>query len=520
MVTGMLIGATLGETFKVIRLIGQGGMGAVYEAENIRINKRFAIKVLSREVLGNPEVVHRFQREARISSSLGHPHIIEIIDFNETEEGTSYIVMEFLDGEDLAARLERVKKLPPSLAVPIAGQVCSALGAAHDCDIVHRDLKPGNIFLCAVKGQGDFVKVLDFGISKILGSTSLHTREELLIGTPNYMAPEQAEGYHQRVGPWTDIFALGTILYEMLSGRLAFISDSLPSLLYKVVHVHPEPLSAVVPDIPGELAAVVEKAMAKRPEDRFSSMAELASALSRAVSEGHAEASGSAHLLDQGAEKASSSTDPREISHQSTVSAGRVGGPLSTMTSAASEMPGASGKKNARRITLVIAAAVAVTVGIMVLAVGPSEEVSPVSGAGSPDAKESVTPLRGEVAGSQPLPKMSARASGTPGDAGKAVRSEGKAVPDAVPATVRIRLRGTPRGARVTDLSSGVVLGSIPLVLETKRSSRRIKYRVEYKGYRRRTLDIIPEEDRTLEVKLKRAARRFDPNRITNPFAK
>ena len=517
MATGMLIGATLGGTFKVTRLVGQGGMGAVYEAQNIRLNKRFAVKVLSRDVLENPDVVHRFQREARICSSLGHPHITEIIDFNETEDGTSYIVMEFLDGEDLSTRLERVKKLPPSLAVPIVGQVCSALGTAHDNDIVHRDLKPANIFLCAIKDQGDFVKVLDFGISKILGSTSLHTREDLLIGTPNYMAPEQAEGHHQRVGPWTDIFALGTILYEMLSGRLAFISDSLPSLLYKVVHVHPEQLSAVVPDIPEELAAVVEKAMAKRPEDRFCSMAELASALSRAVSPDHAKSGGSAHLLDRGGAEDAKSAEMLELSHQSTVSAAKVGGPLSTMTSAASEIPGASGKKNTRHLTLAIAAAVvvAVAVGIVVLAVGPSEDagVGPVAGAGPPDAQESAAPVGGQVAGSQPLPKVSASASGTPGDAGQGG-------PDAVPATVRIRFQGKPRGARVTDLSSGAVLGSIPLVLETKRSSRRVKYRVEHKGYRRRVLELSPDEDRTVEVKLKRAGRRFNPDRITNPFAK
>jgi len=159
---------------------------------------------------------------------------------------------------------------------------------------------------------------------------------------------------------------------------------------------------------------------------------------------------------------------------------------------------------------------VAAVVGIGVYSVGPAEDagVGPVAGTGPPDAREAVAPLKGQVPGSQPLPKMSGGASGTPpGDAGQEA-------PDAVPATVRIRFRGKPRGARVIDLSSGQVLGNIPLVLETKRSSRQVKYRVEHKGYRRRVLALTPDEDRTVEVKLRRAARRFNPDRITNPFAK
>jgi serine/threonine protein kinase len=271
-----LVGQVLANTYKVVRPLGRGGMGAVFEATNVRIGKKFAIKVLSERVRADRQVLERFRREALIATDIGHPHIVEVIDFDCTDDGLAYMVMEFLQGQDLSVVLNAVGPLPVERAVHIAGQICSALHAAHQHNVVHRDLKPANIFLCRDRGHDDFVKVLDFGISKILGAASNLTSGNTVIGTPCYMAPEQAESRHERVGPWTDVFALGTMLYQVLSGEQPFIADSTPALLYKIVRHRPPALDELRPTIPGALAAVVAKAMEKRPEDRFASMRELA----------------------------------------------------------------------------------------------------------------------------------------------------------------------------------------------------------------------------------------------------
>ena len=274
-----LIGKVLGGTYKVVRLLGVGGMGSVYEAENVRIGKRFAVKVLSSLASANKEVVRRFRREAQIATDLGHPHIVEVIDFNETPEGMSYMVMEFLDGEDLDSLLCREKSLSLQQAIAIVHQVCSALQAAHGRHIIHRDLKPANVFLCKRGTRTDYVKVVDFGISKIIGATSLLTQEDSLLGTPSYMAPEQVQGQISRIGPWTDIFAIGNILYQMLYGRPAFVGGSLMEIAYQSINNDPPPLQNVCDDLPEGFIAVVEKAMAKEPKQRFSSMKGLSEKL-------------------------------------------------------------------------------------------------------------------------------------------------------------------------------------------------------------------------------------------------
>ena len=166
---GALSGAVLGGAYQVTRLIGEGGMGAVYEALQLRLNKRVAIKVMSRELASNSEALTRFRREAEVTSRLGHPHLVNVMDFGATDSGEPYLVMEYLDGEDLDHRIRSVGRLPLEVAVEVTRQVASALAAAHDEGIVHRDLKPANVFLLKVKGEADFVKVLDFGISRDQG---------------------------------------------------------------------------------------------------------------------------------------------------------------------------------------------------------------------------------------------------------------------------------------------------------------------------------------------------------------
>ena len=277
------IGTILNESYEVQRLLGKGGMGAVYEGVNVRLGRRVAIKVLSNLAVDDPEVVHRFRREAKLATDLAHPHIIDVLDFNETVDGVPYMVMEQLSGQDLETLIRCSGTVPVERVAFIIRQICSALHAAHTSSVVHRDLKPANVFLCDNKAFADFAVVLDFGISKVLGSSSLKTGDDLVIGTPHYMAPEQVDRARGKIGPATDIFAIGAIMYQMLAGAMPFEADSAPALLYALVHKEPEPLAALQPELDQAVVAVVERALAKSPQDRFSSVLELSTALCQAV---------------------------------------------------------------------------------------------------------------------------------------------------------------------------------------------------------------------------------------------
>ena len=274
----------LAGTYRIIRLIGEGGMGAVYEAKHTRLPRRFAVKVLFPHVAAHSEAVDRFKQEAMITSELGHPHIVDVVDFNFTSEGQAYLVMEYLEGENLEERLEQEKRLPLKKVEAILTQTASALDAAHKRGIIHRDLKPQNLFLCNNGQQEeDYLKVLDFGISKVRGSNAVHTRTHIVIGTPWYMSPEQARGRASSVDHRTDMFAMGTMLYEMLSGTPPFMGETPDAVLYQVVHEEPEALSGLRDDVTWTLQEVVRKAMAKKPEDRYDTMSELAREFTKAI---------------------------------------------------------------------------------------------------------------------------------------------------------------------------------------------------------------------------------------------
>jgi serine/threonine-protein kinase len=276
------VGTVLAETYEITQLLGQGGMGAVYAAKHLRLpGKRVAIKVLLGLAATDREAYARFRREAEIASRIGHPNIVTVHDFNVLPSGTPYLVLEFLDGEDLAHRLER-GALPIEQAMAIARQIGSALQAAHRADVVHRDLKPGNVYLVPTEIGGELVdqaKVLDFGISKIRGSSTVMTQDSVLLGTPQYMAPEQALGKNQQIDGRTDIFALGAIVYEMVSGKPAFMGNTLAEVVFKVVYDKQQPLSAILPTLPKNVSDAVEKALAKEQNDRFADVAEFIAAL-------------------------------------------------------------------------------------------------------------------------------------------------------------------------------------------------------------------------------------------------
>ena len=204
-----LVGSVLEGAYRITRLIGEGGMGAVYEAVQLRLNKRVAVKLMARDLAANREALARFHREAEITSHLGHPHLVTVLDFGQAESGEPYLVMEYLEGEDLEHRLRRVGRMPIEAVVHVVRQVASALGAAHDQGVVHRDLKPGNVFLLQIPGEPDFVKVLDFGISKMKAARTQLTNASAVMGTPNYMSPEQATGMVEEIDHHVDQWALG-----------------------------------------------------------------------------------------------------------------------------------------------------------------------------------------------------------------------------------------------------------------------------------------------------------------------
>ncbi len=267
--------------YRVESLLGSGGMGAVYEATHLLLDHRVALKCLHAGFARDPLVVERFKREARAATSIGHDHIVDVTDMGDLPDGAPYLVMELLAGESLGQRLER-GPLSIGLAVRIAVQVADALEAAHDKGIVHRDLKPDNIFLVARRDGAVFVKVLDFGISKMRAddtSASL-TQTGMAIGTPSYMSPEQAQGLRS-VDHRTDIYALGVILYQMLTGALPFRAPTYPMLLLQIVSGTPMPMSRHRLDLPEDLEALVHRTFAREAEDRPQRMRELESALGR-----------------------------------------------------------------------------------------------------------------------------------------------------------------------------------------------------------------------------------------------
>jgi len=279
-----LIGVVLDGRYQIEKVLGEGGMGLVYKARHVTLNKALAIKVLKAEVSKDQEIVARFRQEAQSATSIGNHHIIDISDFGVLNDGSTYFVMEFLDGISLTAAVEPGKPLQPARTIHIAKQLCRALGAAHDIGIVHRDLKPDNVYLIERGGDKDFVKVLDFGIAKVGGAKSKLTQVGQVFGTPHYMSPEQCAG--TSVDKRTDIYALGVIMYEMASSRVPFDADNLMGILTK--HLYEEPIKPheLPPpvEVPAALEAIIMKCLAKKADVRYQSMQEVLADLELASS--------------------------------------------------------------------------------------------------------------------------------------------------------------------------------------------------------------------------------------------
>ncbi|NRA35902.1 MAG: serine/threonine protein kinase [Polyangiaceae bacterium] len=284
-----LIGQLVASRYRVIKQLGEGGMGQVYLAEHEAIEKKIALKVLRPEYTAKEDIVTRFQQEAISASRIKHPNVLDVFDFGKLDNGAAFLAMEFLKGNDVADELIEKGALPPERCIHILTQICRALAAAHEAGVVHRDMKPDNVFLQRTGDGEEIVKIVDFGIAQLKSNEEPETpggpkrrrltKTGMIFGTPEYMAPEQAAG--KKADLRVDVYACGIILYEMLTCCVPFTGETFMAVLAAHLNDPPPPMVQMKTDlqISAELTAVVERALVKSPDERFQNMAEFAAAL-------------------------------------------------------------------------------------------------------------------------------------------------------------------------------------------------------------------------------------------------
>ena len=277
-----MIGRVIAGRYRLIEKLGQGGMGAVYKGQHVKINRLTAIKVLTSELVSNQEFIARFQREAEMASQIDHPNAVAIYDFGEAEDGLIYIAMEFVNGKPLSAILKKDRTIALERVVRIAKQAAEALSAAHNLGIIHRDFKPDNIMICDKPGRPDWVEVVDFGIAKRAVADTQQTgltQAGFVLGTPLYMSPEQVMG--EELDARSDLYSLALVVYEMLTAALPFSGTTTQSQMMKRVIDPPMPLTLARPQLtlPPAVEAVILRALSRKPDDRYSSTTEFAEAL-------------------------------------------------------------------------------------------------------------------------------------------------------------------------------------------------------------------------------------------------
>ena len=550
----LLIGQTIGN-YLVTQKLGEGGMGSVYLAEHPSIGKKVALKVLHSEFSSNQEITARFFNEAKAVNDIGHPNIVDIVDFGIIQAGVNreqlvYFIMEYLGGVTLSQLIRAEAPLPPERALGIALQVADALAASHRCGIVHRDLKPDNIILLQRGRERDFVKLLDFGIAKLTTEQpgSRRTRTGIVMGTPAYMSPEQCEG-RGNIDHRTDIYALGIVLYEMLVGRVPFIGEGYGEILVQHLTQPPVPPSQYRMMNP-HLEAVVMKALEKRVDLRYPTMDEMMRAMADPV--GYVEAHGGIVGFGQRQLMPSTAALPPL----------RPTGPILTPTPAPGTLPPIlgqyttpvpttlggstgevrpSGAKKGFLILagLVVAAAVAAIVVVIsggkapVVADGGSGSAiagSGSSGSGSGSSGSAIAdsgsggsgsagavgdPGKGSDAGSGHTvgPGSGSQAAGSA--TGSADAGSGSAAPPpTLPQTAKLTLTTRPAGARI--FVDGVEQAErTPQPITVPRDGKRLKIVLRAPGYEDLEVPVTADGDRTSDyvLKLKKRGQLPDPKR-------
>ena len=492
-----MIGSKLG-SYEVVQKLGEGGMGAVYLAKHHLLGRKAAVKVLLPELSEKKEVVERFFDEARAATLIEHGGIVDVFDFGVADSG-AYIVMEFLDGESLSDRMQRLGKMPQADVIRLGRQAASALAAAHREGIVHRDLKPDNLIVAPDSDMpgGERIKVLDFGIAKLTSDdagAARKTRTGMIMGTPHYMSPEQCQGAGGKVDGRVDVYALGCLLYEMLCGCPPFDGQGVGQIIAKHIYEQPEAPRAYVPEISEALESLVLCCLAKQPDDRFASMDALVAAFDNLSRHRYA-----------------SATDALPPTSETVV--------LSPHTAAGSgshAVPGASGQTPSTTLRassgqIVTAPQAArpgrrfAIIGTSVIAVGAIAAIAvAMVGAGDSHDRVAASGERGdESAEKEPVAAVKAEADAAP------VTEPAAPPPDATPAPadVTFEIASEPAGAAVFG-EAGDALGETPLELEVERGDEPAEFTLRAAGHKEATLELIADRDREEFVTLERQAPR------------
>jgi len=463
-----MIGSTIDGRYIVESLLGEGGMGTVYAARHAIIDKRVAIKVLRKEAAADESSAQRFIIEAKAASKIGHQNIVDITDFGVLPAGNAYFVMEYLDGPTLGKLVHELKHIPPARAVAICIQVARGLSAAHGKSIIHRDLKPENIFVLEKDGNADFVKIVDFGIAKDVKAGKRLTAVGMVLGTPEYMSPEQATG--QETDHRVDQYSLGCILYEMLTGDVPFKGENAPKTLTKHVFDAVVPPTRLRPDleIPVIVEEIVMRMLQKKPADRYADMRTLIDAYEAVLG------------------KIASGDAP---ARKTAVDGLRR--PMATPTDAVEQLP-----RNKAPIYVAVGVSVA---AVMVLAGVAVTHMKKTPVATAPAAVAATTPAV------TPPPTVAPVAPAAP--------------PTTTPAAaeVQIQIATQPAGAEV--YAGAELIGPSPVELKRARSRESLTFTIRRNGFKDEKRSVVLDHDQTLEVALQ-AKRDKVAVRTTRPQGK
>ena len=491
-----ITGRVIGGKYRILRRIGEGGMGVVYEGEHTGLGRRVAIKLLQPEYARNPDVLGRFQREARAACRIGHSAIIDVFDIDVTETGVPYMVMELLAGEPLSSLLAREWRLPVNRAFCILEQILSALAAAHAAGIVHRDIKPENVFMSQSPDRRDTVKILDFGISKFVSGSlagASMTQTGSVLGTPLYLAPEQARG-ERHIDHRADIYAVGVLAYQMLSGQLPIQGDNLQNIIFRIATEPPVPLLHVIPDLPEGVARIVDSALAKdpafRPPDAMAMLYALGIASGRSVRIARPVTQPPARFEDDSGVvdvRAAAVAAPGGIAVKKRQAAQRAGATPDTATPTNWTATLARRRRVALALGAVAALAAVSALGIWRFWPGLGSSDQAVVPAAPPPAwvPASELPL------AAPLP---------PAPLPAPAPEEQSPAPPELPAMSNLDLRGLPTGAEVRV--DGVVHHERPLLVPA--GDTEVDISAAAPGYEERSIRVRPDRDRTVRLSLHR----------------